>query len=239
MSSGLAKGASWSLNMLSPDVRFRLTELERAAKAAHKGQWLNYVSNPSNVQNQAKFRGTVVEIISGDCLTVKADDSGVERRVTLSSIRAPRPPARDRAGEPYGAEAKEFLRGRLIGKTVDVEMEYSKKIPVGVNAKEERTVDFGQLRRLHLHHPGHPVFRRGQPPQPVRTGGELVVAPAQLRPPDDNALETDEPVRVDEKGDAKKPAHEAKTGEAKSGEAKKKPAQATKPTEKREPLDLR
>ncbi len=145
LSSGLAKGASWSLNMLSPDVRFRLTELERAAKAAHKGQWLNYVSNPSNVQNQAKFRGTVVEIISGDCLTVKADDSGVERRVTLSSIRAPRPPARDRAGEPYGAEAKEFLRGRLIGKTVDVEMEYSKKIPVGVNAKEERTVDFGTV----------------------------------------------------------------------------------------------
>jgi staphylococcal nuclease domain-containing protein 1 len=144
LSAGLAKSASWSLNMLSPEVKFRLTELERAAKAARKGQWLQYVPNPNNVQNQAKFHGTVVEIISGDCLIVR-EDGGAERRVTLSSIRAPRPPARDRAGEPYGAEAKEFLRGRLIGKPVEVEMEYSKKIPVGVGAKEERTVDFGTV----------------------------------------------------------------------------------------------
>ncbi len=145
MTSGLAKTASWSLNMMSPEVRFRLLELERAAKAARKGQWLQHVPNPNNVQNQAKFHGPVVEIISGDCLVVREDGSGVERRLTLSSIRAPRPPARDRAGEPYGAEAKEFLRGRLIGKTVDVEMEYSKKIPAGALAKEERTIDFGTV----------------------------------------------------------------------------------------------
>ena len=144
LSSGMARCAEWSLNMMGSGS-FKLREAERAAKAARKGQWHNHVANPSNVQNQAKFRGTVVEIISGDCLVIKDDSTSVERRVTLSSIRAPRPPTRDRAGEPYGAEAKEFLRIRLIGKKVDVEMEYSKKIPVGVNSKEERTVDFGTV----------------------------------------------------------------------------------------------
>lgn len=36
--------------------------------------------------------------------------SGVERRVNLSSIRAPRMGTRDRAPEPWAVEAKEFLR---------------------------------------------------------------------------------------------------------------------------------
>ncbi len=42
--------------------------------------------------------------------------TGVERRVTLSSIRAPKSGGRDRAGEPLARESKEFLRQRLIGK---------------------------------------------------------------------------------------------------------------------------
>lgn len=41
--------------------------------------------------------------------------AGVERRVTLSSIRAPKPGNRDRAGEPLARESKEFLRQRIIG----------------------------------------------------------------------------------------------------------------------------
>ena len=48
-------------------------------------------------------------------LVIKDSTSGAERRVTLSSIRAPRPARRDEKPEPYGTEAKEFLRQRLIG----------------------------------------------------------------------------------------------------------------------------
>ncbi len=48
-------------------------------------------------------------------LVIKDSSSGAERRVTLSSIRAPRPARRDEKPEPYGTEAKEFLRQRLIG----------------------------------------------------------------------------------------------------------------------------
>ena len=54
-------------------------------------------------------------MVSGDVLSIRDSSSGAERRVTLSSIRAPRPTRRDEKPEPYGLEAKEFLRQRLIG----------------------------------------------------------------------------------------------------------------------------
>ncbi len=60
-----------------------------------------------------KFAGRVVEVVSGDCLVVKDKASGVERRINLSSIRAPRMGTRDRQPEPYATEAKEFLRWAL------------------------------------------------------------------------------------------------------------------------------
>ena len=41
--------------------------------------------------------------------------AGTERRVFLSSVRAPRLGRRDEKAEPYAFEAKEFLRQRLIG----------------------------------------------------------------------------------------------------------------------------
>jgi hypothetical protein len=44
------------------------------------------------------------------------------------SVRAPRAGGRDRAPEPYGLDAREFLRKKLIGKDVTVKMEYTRKI---------------------------------------------------------------------------------------------------------------
>lgn len=43
-------------------------------------------------------------------------------------MRGPRAGGRDRAPEPYGLEAREFLRKKLIGKEVTVKMEYTRKI---------------------------------------------------------------------------------------------------------------
>jgi len=67
----------------------------------------------------------VVEVVSGDCIIV-ADDAApygspsAERRVNLSSIRAPKlgNARTDVKPEPFGRESKEFLRTRLIGKQV-------------------------------------------------------------------------------------------------------------------------
>lgn len=43
-------------------------------------------------------------------------------------MRGPRAGGRDRAPEPYGLDAREFLRKKLIGKEVTVKMEYTRKI---------------------------------------------------------------------------------------------------------------
>lgn len=70
----------------------------------------------------------VVEVVSGDCIIV-ADDAApygspsAERRVNLSSIRAPKlgnPRREDNKPQRFAREAKEFLRTRLIGKQVRI-----------------------------------------------------------------------------------------------------------------------
>lgn len=75
-----------------------------------------------------KCAGKVAEVVSGDCVIVRDAASGVERRINLSSVRAPRVGTRDRAHEPYAVEAKDFLRKKLIGRDVNVKMEYTRKV---------------------------------------------------------------------------------------------------------------
>lgn len=126
--AGLARTAEWGLNMMTTGS-FRLRELERSAKQGKVGMWHNYVPQTGNSAKLSdKFTGVVAEVVSGDCLIIKDKASGVERRVNLSSIRAPRMGTRERAPEPWAVEAKEFLRQRLIGKEVTVSMEYNRKV---------------------------------------------------------------------------------------------------------------
>ncbi|KAL4429360.1 hypothetical protein ABPG77_005134 [Micractinium sp. CCAP 211/92] len=148
---GLGRTAEWGLGMMTTGS-FRLRELERAAKQAKAGIWHNYVPQTGNSAKLSdKFTGTVAEIVSGDCIVIKDKSSGVERRVNLSSIRAPRMGGRDRQPEPWAVEAKEFLRQRLIGKEVSVSMEYNRKVtPLGEGGApgkpgDERTMAFGTV----------------------------------------------------------------------------------------------
>lgn len=144
--AGLARAAEWSLNMMTSGA-FKLRELERASRQNKVGQWHNYVPQAGNSAKLSdKFTGVVAEVVSADTLIVRDADSKVERRVSLSSIRAPRGAARDRAAEPWAAEGKEFLRQRLIGKEVSVSMEYTRKVPaMGPGGGEERLMSFGTV----------------------------------------------------------------------------------------------
>lgn len=97
--------------------------------------------------------------MTGDTLLV-TDPSGVERRVMLASVRAPRI-RRKEASEPYvearrssapcvmmcstvrllcsyALEAKEFLRKRLIGKQVTVHVDYKKPPVEGTRYTDDR-----------------------------------------------------------------------------------------------------
>ena len=73
---------------------------------------------PAGTKLADDFTGKVVEVVSGDCLVVKDSASGVERRVNLSSLRAPRMGRKGERPETYATEAKEFLRQRLIGEQI-------------------------------------------------------------------------------------------------------------------------
>jgi len=148
--AGLGKAVEWSLNMMTSGA-FKLRESERSARQSKIGLWHSYVPQATNSSKLSdKFSGAVVEVVSGDCLIVKDAANNVERRVMISSIRAPRGATRDRAAEPWAAEGKEFLRQRLIGKEVSVSMEYTRKVPAAVGAtagpaSEDRIMSFGTV----------------------------------------------------------------------------------------------
>ncbi|KAL3140607.1 hypothetical protein ABBQ32_005177 [Trebouxia sp. C0010 RCD-2024] len=129
--AGYAKLQNWGLEMMSVNA-FTLREAERQAKQQRIGIWRNYVP-PANAGTKLsdKFSGTVCEIVSGDCMVVRDKANGQERRVNLSSIKAPRLGRKEEKPEPWATEAKEFLRQRLIGKEVSVEMEYNRQVPFG------------------------------------------------------------------------------------------------------------
>ncbi|KAK7316871.1 hypothetical protein RJT34_00642 [Clitoria ternatea] len=158
--NGYAKYVEWSANMMEEEAKRRLKTAELQAKKDRLRMWTNYVPPPSNskaIHNQ-NFTGKVVEVVSGDCVIV-ADDSIpygtplAERRVNLSSIRCPKMgnPRRDEKPAPYAREAKEFLRTRLIGRQVNVEMEYSRKVAptdgsaVSSVGADNRVMDFGSV----------------------------------------------------------------------------------------------
>ncbi|KAE9587364.1 hypothetical protein Lal_00004854 [Lupinus albus] len=161
--NGLARYVEWSANMMEEEAKRKLKSAELKAKKTRLRIWTNYVPPPSNSKaiHDQNFTGKVVEVVSGDCVIV-ADDSIpfgsplAERRVNLSSIRCPKigNPRRDEKPAPYAREAKEFLRTRLIGRQVNVQMEYSRKVvptdgsAVPSGAADSRVMDFGSIFQL-------------------------------------------------------------------------------------------
>lgn len=97
--------------------------------------WKNYVSNALASSDRKTFSARVVEIGLGDSLTV-AKDSGEKVKVYFSSLRAPRRGEGNDAGNATGRqfrplydiprmfECREFLRKRVIGKKVQVTVDY-------------------------------------------------------------------------------------------------------------------
>eukprot|EP00271_Cylindrocystis_brebissonii_P011331 TRINITY_DN2863_c0_g1_i1.p1 TRINITY_DN2863_c0_g1~~TRINITY_DN2863_c0_g1_i1.p1 ORF type:complete len:1029 (-),score=217.63 TRINITY_DN2863_c0_g1_i1:718-3804(-) len=160
---GLARVVDWSAESLEPAYKAQLKALELDCKKRKIKMWANFVPPPSNSTaiRDDNFTGTVVEVVSGDCIYVADDAQPIgsplaERRVNLSSTRTrklgnPRM-GPDQRAEPYAREAKEFLRSRLIGHQVQVSMEYSRKITAGEGREptlnEGRTMDFGTVMLL-------------------------------------------------------------------------------------------
>lgn len=158
--NGLAKFVEWSANMMEEDAKRQLKAAELQAKKTRLKIWTNYIPPATNSKaiHDQNFTGKVVEVVSGDCIIV-ADDSVpygsplAERRVNLSSIRCPKigNPRRDEKPAPYAREAREFLRTRLIGRQVNIQMEYSRKVgtadgsAAATGTADSRVMDFGSV----------------------------------------------------------------------------------------------
>lgn len=157
--NGYAKYVEWSASMMEEEARRKLKAAELHAKKTKLRLWTNYVPPATNSKAISdNFTGKVVEVVSGDCIIV-ADDAlpfgspAAERRVNLSSIRCPKlgNPRREEKPAPYAREAREFLRTRLIGRQVQVSMEYSRKVPVAegsaapAGSADSRVMGFGSV----------------------------------------------------------------------------------------------
>eukprot|EP01022_Parablepharisma_sp_SALTPOND_P019994 TRINITY_DN35190_c0_g1_i1.p2 TRINITY_DN35190_c0_g1~~TRINITY_DN35190_c0_g1_i1.p2 ORF type:complete len:919 (-),score=143.15 TRINITY_DN35190_c0_g1_i1:10592-13348(-) len=119
------------------------------AQVSHKGFWKEtpLKAEEEKGEDKGKYTARVIEINSGDSLTVAKIGSDDEKRVFLAGIKAPKlpPPTAPEKSQPYAWEAKEHLRKLLIGKQVEVEVEYTKipkaegEQPPGAPAKKPMT----------------------------------------------------------------------------------------------------
>ncbi|XP_050683973.1 staphylococcal nuclease domain-containing protein 1 [Leptidea sinapis] len=134
---GFAKCVDWSIAVMKSGAQ-NLRKAESIAKANKLRIWTNYTSTAPLIPAKDKqFSGTVMEIVNGDAIVVKTLNN-VQKKVFLSSIRPPREKQNDEEGKqsprpkgfkplydiPWMYEAREFLRKKLIGKKVNVTVDY-------------------------------------------------------------------------------------------------------------------
>ncbi|XP_067951454.1 staphylococcal nuclease domain-containing protein 1-like [Watersipora subatra] len=143
LKDGFARCVDWSIGVVSQGVE-KYRAAEKMAKEKRLRIWKDWTPASATASmgsvTEREYTGKVIEVMSADGLTVKA--SGENRKIFLSSIRPPRP-QQAAAGEnpsdlrknirerprplydvPYMFEAREFLRKKLIGKRVNVKVDY-------------------------------------------------------------------------------------------------------------------
>lgn len=135
LEAGLARSNDQHVTLLGNEMaQFR--NAENTAKTSRKGVFTGVSANKSAGVQEADF--TVSRILNGETVFLRTR-SGEERKVTLSSVRQPKPS--DPKQAPFGAEAKEFLRKRLIGKHVKVTIDGKKPASEGFEEREVATVN--------------------------------------------------------------------------------------------------
>ncbi|XP_075991431.1 staphylococcal nuclease domain-containing protein 1 [Anticarsia gemmatalis] len=135
---GFAKCVDWSLAVMKSGAS-NLRAAERSAKDAKLRIWTHYTSNaPIIAAKDKEFTATVMEVVNGDALVVKMPNNA-HKKIFLASIRPPREKnSPDEEGKnsprpkgfkplydiPWMYEAREFLRKKLVGKKVNVTVDY-------------------------------------------------------------------------------------------------------------------
>ncbi|GFQ84815.1 staphylococcal nuclease domain-containing protein 1 [Trichonephila clavata] len=154
LSEGLAKCVDWSLQCVTSGLE-KLRAAEKAAKEKRLRIWKDYApSGPVIDVKEREFQGKVVEVINADAMVIKLAD-GSAKKIFLASIRPPRMGENNPdAGKartrplyeiPYMFEAREFLRKKLIGKKVNVRIDYKQPANLPFPEKTCCTVTIGGI----------------------------------------------------------------------------------------------
>lgn len=135
LSAGLARCTDFHSTLLGNNMT-SLRQAEKNAKDKKLGLFKGHVDTKGSGAGEIDATITRVQTVDTVYLRVK---SGAEKRASLSSIRQPKPT--DPKQAPFQAEAKEFLRKKLIGKHVRVTIDGKKAATEGFEEREVVTIN--------------------------------------------------------------------------------------------------
>uniref|UniRef100_A0A3P8X784 Staphylococcal nuclease domain-containing protein n=1 Tax=Esox lucius TaxID=8010 RepID=A0A3P8X784_ESOLU len=131
LKEGFARCVDWSMAVYTQGAE-KLRAAEKSAKERKVRIWKDYVAPTANLdQKDRQFVAKVMQVVNADAIVVKLN-SGEYKTIHLSSIRPPRIEGevykdkrfRPLYDIPYMFEAREFMRKKLIGKKVNVTVDY-------------------------------------------------------------------------------------------------------------------
>lgn len=135
LEAGLARCHDHHSPLLGPHMAaFR--HAEKAAKDGRKGLFTGLVASKGPAGGVAEDY-VVTRVLNADTLFIRSK-TGQEKKISLSSTRQPKPSDPNQA--PFAAEAKEFLRKKVIGKHVKVSINGKKPATEGFEEREVATV---------------------------------------------------------------------------------------------------
>ncbi|KAF2728515.1 hypothetical protein EJ04DRAFT_569467 [Polyplosphaeria fusca] len=136
LEAGLARCTDHHVSLLGQEMS-SLRQAEKKAKDSRQGVFQGHVAQKGSAAGEVE--AVVARIQSADTLFLRSK-SGAERRINLSSVRQPKPS--DPKQAPWQAEAKEFLRKKLIGKHVKFTIDGKRAATEGYDEREMATVNF-------------------------------------------------------------------------------------------------
>ncbi|KAJ5586267.1 RNA-induced silencing complex nuclease component Tudor-SN [Penicillium hetheringtonii] len=139
LEAGLARCQDHHVALLGQDMAV-LRQAERSAKDARKGVFTGHVGAKTSGAPAADY--IVSRVLNADTLFLR-NKAGQEKKISITSIRQPKPS--DPKQAPFAAEAKEYLRKRVIAKHVKVSVNGKKPANEGYEEREVATVVQGNV----------------------------------------------------------------------------------------------
>jgi staphylococcal nuclease domain-containing protein 1 len=136
LKAGLAKCTDHHTTLLGQEMG-TYRQAEKAAKDNRQGVFQGHVAQKTS--GAGEIEAIVSRIQSADTLFLR-NKAGDDKRINLSSVRQPKP--KDPQQSPWGPEAKEFLRKKLIGKHVKYHVDGKRAATEGFDEREMATVTF-------------------------------------------------------------------------------------------------